>query len=127
MRRAQLALSRFLPLIDWSSFKRVNLNEEIRISDSRVAASACGDEAQAVVWLIRRDTIQPNGMLDRHARPVSPRLCLPGLAPGSYSITAWNTAEGAPAGEFQAVSDGRLEFTAPPFVADLALAVRRIV
>ena len=37
MRAAQLALSKFLPLIDWTTFKRKNLNHELRLSNPAVA------------------------------------------------------------------------------------------
>jgi hypothetical protein len=125
MRKAQMALSRFLPFVDWASFRRVNLNEEVRVSDARIAVAACGDDDQAVVWLLRRDAIRRDGMVERAAQPLSPRLSIPGVAPGVFSITAWNTAEGFVQCVFQACADGRLELTAPPFSADLALAVRR--
>lgn len=64
-------------------------------------------------------------MVDRDAQPLFPRLFIPGLAPGVFSITAWNTAEGFVQCVFQACADGRLDLAAPPFSSDLAFAVRR--
>lgn len=126
MRRAQHALSRFLPLIDWPSFRRVNLNEEVALSDENIAAAACGGDAQAVIWLIRSDTIAADGMLAQNAAPVSPRLSVPGLAPGSYKVAAWDTAEGRLVGEFSARADERLTIQVPPFSTEIALAIRGV-
>jgi mannan endo-1,4-beta-mannosidase len=44
MRKAQLGLSGFLPLINWRNFKRRNLNEEITVSENNIQAFGCGDE-----------------------------------------------------------------------------------
>ena len=126
MRRAQEALSRFLPLVDWLSFRRVNLNEEVRFSSPAVKGCACGDGRQAVAWLVREDTIGADGLLRRDAPPVATRLSVPGLAPGSYRITAFDTLGGTVAGTAVGQADGEgLSFDVPPFVADLALAIRR--
>ena len=126
MRRAQEALAGFLPLVDWLRFKRVNLNEEIRLSSPAVAGCASGDGRQAVAWLVRQDTIGADGRLRRDAPPVATRLLVPGLAPGRYRITAWDTFGGTVAGTVEAQADaGGLAFDVPPFVADLALAIRR--
>jgi mannan endo-1,4-beta-mannosidase len=126
MRRAQEALAGFLPLVDWLRFKRVNLNEEIRLSSPAVAGCASGDRRQAVAWLVRQDTIGADGRLRRDAPPVATRLLVPGLAPGRYRITAWDTFGGTVAGTVEAQADaGGLAFDVPPFVADLALAIRR--
>lgn len=125
MRRAQRAMTGFLPLIDWPSFRRRNLNLEARASGP-VHLNACGDTRQAVVHLLRRDTLAPDGRLRPDAPPITPSLILPGLDPGRYRITAWDTDRGAPAGVVEAEArGGRLTFFTPPFTRDLALAVRR--
>src|SRR5579875_778871 len=38
MRRAQAALARFLPLVDWPGFRRRNLSDEITLDDPTIAA-----------------------------------------------------------------------------------------
>jgi len=125
MRRAQRALAGFLPLIDWPRFRRVNLNEEVEVSSARTAAFACGDGRQALVWLLRRGPLDPKGMLRRDAEPISPRVRVPGLKAGRYRITAWDTRAGAVVGAFEADGgDGGLAISAPPFVSDVALAIR---
>jgi mannan endo-1,4-beta-mannosidase len=124
MRRAQKMLAGFAGLIDWPRFRRVNLNEEVRISRGHVHAFACGDDRQAVVWLVRSDTIDEAGMLSGGAAPVHVRLRLPGLAPGSYRIVPWDTVAGSRERAIQAHTDGAgLAFEAPFFTADLALAI----
>lgn len=124
MRDAQRALAGFLPLIDWHRFRRHNWNQEVRVSDRRVTAAACGDLHQAIVYLLRTDQFTSRlrrGMVRRDAPPVAPRIEAPGLLPGSYRVTAWDTVAGRIIQEFTA---GPV-FEAPPFVADLALAIVR--
>jgi hypothetical protein len=125
MRRAQRALADFLPLIDWSRFRRRNLNQDIELDDPGVAAFGCGDAAQAVVWLLRRGPFQADGRLDGSAaaRPVSLRV--PGLAPGPYRLMLWDTREGCERGRLAAASvgNGILAVTLPALGSDLALAI----
>jgi mannan endo-1,4-beta-mannosidase len=91
-----------------------------------VKGCACGDGRQAVAWLVREDTIGADGLLRRDAPLVATRLSVPGLAPGSYRITAFDTLGGTVAGTAEGQADGEgLSFDVPPFVADLALAIRR--
>jgi hypothetical protein len=127
MRRAQQALARFLPLVDWRRFCRHNLNGAIEVDDPGVAAFGCGDNAQAVVWLLRRGPFGPDGRLDRihgwSEQPVSLRV--PGLSPGKYSVVLWDTVGGVEGGRLAAASmgNGVLVTTLPAFGADIALAI----
>lgn len=126
MRRAQKALAAFLPLIDWPRFRRVNLSDEVAVSSPAFAAFACGDEAQAMVWLLRRDTVASNGMLRVDAEPVSTTVHVPGLCDGDYTVAAFDTREGAERARYPARSrGGALSVLTPPFATDLALAIRR--
>jgi mannan endo-1,4-beta-mannosidase len=127
MRKAQQALAGFLPLIDWPRFRRRCLNATIEISHRRVACFGFGDDTQAVVWLLRRDSIGRNGMLRPDAEPISPEVRVPGLGPGRYCVTAWNTLEGRSCAEFAVEKGGEpfLRLQTPPFAADLALAIQR--
>jgi hypothetical protein len=125
MRQAQKLLAGFVDLIEWPRFCRVNLNEEVKVSSPHLHVFACGDNAQALLWLLRKDTLTKTGMLDRAAAPMAPQVVIPGLAPGRYHITSWNTSTG-PVGtpiEAHAQEGTGLVFGAPAFVADLALAV----
>jgi mannan endo-1,4-beta-mannosidase len=124
MRVAQRGLAEFLPLIDWRRFRRRNLNDEMRISSETVRGAACGDDAQAIVWLIRTDALDRKGMLARDADPVQVRIELPGLEAAPYRVVAWNTAEGTAMGEQTCGHQGGLfAIDVPPFVADIALAI----
>ncbi len=124
MRVAQHGLAKFLPLIDWRTFRRRNLNPEVRIHSANVKAVACGDDAQAVVWLIRTDTIGADGTLRKESDPVRTRLEIPGLTSGCYHVVAWDTAGGSEAARFTCSHRGpALDIDVPPFVADLALAI----
>jgi hypothetical protein len=126
MRRAQRALAAFLPLIDWPRFRRVNLNEEVAVSTPGVACCACGDDAQAVVWLLRRDAVSPNGTLRRDAEPMAATLRVPGLAEGDYTVVAFDTQDGVERARYPARARGEgLSLLTPPFAGDIALAIRR--
>jgi mannan endo-1,4-beta-mannosidase len=127
MRKAQHALAGFLPLIDWSCFRRRCLNAEIGVSEEAVTCFGCGNEAQAVIWLLRRDTIGEDGMMHPGAEPVSPSIAVPGLSPGRYSVTVWNTLEGRAYATFEVAKGAEpvLHLQVPPFATDVALAIRR--
>jgi mannan endo-1,4-beta-mannosidase len=128
MRIARQALAKFLPCIDWQRFRRQNWNEEIEVSDPAFAVFGCGDEAQAVIWLLRTDQIGKDGRLQpvAEARPL--RLRLPILPAGCYRVTAWDTRLGVQIQTFEIhhPSQAPLALATPPFTADLALAVKQV-
>jgi mannan endo-1,4-beta-mannosidase len=131
MRAAQRALAGFLPLIDWSRFRRESWTGALRITGAACAGFACGDGTQAVVWLLRTDTIGRNGMLRRDAPPAAATMALPLPPTATYDVTAWDTAAGRVLGTWRmdgAASTGgeSLRLQSPPFVADVALAIRRV-
>jgi hypothetical protein len=126
MRRAQKTLADFVHLIDWTRFRRNNLNEEVKVSSPDLQVFASGDPAQAIVWLLRRDALTKTGMLDSAAACIAPRVDVPGLAPGRYHIVLWDTLTG-PVGDVisaEATDGAGLIFQAPSFATDLALAIR---
>ena len=127
MRRAQRALAGFLPLIAWPRFRRRNLDGAVRIEGGQVAAFACGDAEQAVLWLLRTDAIGTDGMIDRARPAVSVRISVPGLAHGRYAVVYWDTEKGRAVCEAEIEHGGDAAFTLapPPFAADLAIAVRK--
>jgi mannan endo-1,4-beta-mannosidase len=126
MRRAQRALAGFLPLVAWSRFRRRNLNQEIVVSNRLVSGFACGDDDQAVVWLLRRGPRDKAGRLSPAGAPVRTLVRIPGLKAGRYRVTAWDTVEGgAVKVEERDCAGGKLDLDPPAFGADLALAVRR--
>jgi hypothetical protein len=127
MRKAQSGLAGFLPLIDWPGFRRTALNDVIRVSTPEVAAFGCGDDAQAVIWLLRKNTIGRDGMLRRDAPPICPEMTIPGLAAGRYRVMAWDTVAGAERGSCEIKCGGEaLVLQTEPFATDVALAIRRI-
>jgi hypothetical protein len=126
MRVAQRGLAAFLPLIDWRRFRRRNLNEEMRVSNPAVRVVGSGDHAQAIVWMIRADTIGPGGMLRRDVAPVHTRIEIPGLSAGEYRVTLWNTEQGAEAGVERCSHSGDVFAFDVHVTTDLALAVSRI-
>jgi hypothetical protein len=127
MRRAQQALAGFLPLIDWPSFRRRNL-DNAAAEGGRVAVFACGDANQALLWLLRTDAIGADGTIARSRAPAAVRIKVPGLGHGRYRMTYWDTHLGRVLGQAEVSHDGRgpLAFGPPPIAADLAIAVRRL-
>jgi mannan endo-1,4-beta-mannosidase len=125
MRAAQRTLADFLPLIDWTSFRRNNLSDEIMVDDPGVAACGCGDAEQALVWLVRRDTLRRDGTLAPAADPVPVTLRVPGMDDGGYVATVVDTRTGATRACTATASDGVLVAALPPVAADYAVAIRR--
>lgn len=121
-------MARFLTLINWPTFQRQNWNEEIASTNLALAVTGCGDERQALVWLLRRDSIGSDGRLRRDASPLSTQLRLPGMASGIYRMTDWNTCTGTPLTQVDLPYAGEagLCLETPPICTDLALALRRI-
>ena len=137
MRIAQRALAAFLPLIDWNRFARVNVSEDLCVTDavaqeipSKVLARfGCASVDQAVVYLLRRDTLRKNGQLDLARKPLPCRLHVPGLLPGRYAVSAWDTVGGRLLSrDLQDVPDNKNAgpFVLPPLLGDMAIALRRV-
>ena len=126
MRRAQKAMAGFLPLIDWPRFRRRNLSGAVRATHFH--RFACGDETQALIWLLRRRALAGDGRVRADIEPIAPVVTVPGLADGSYRITGWDTAAGRTTEELTAqASGGQLRFTPAPIGPDRAFAIRRMI
>jgi hypothetical protein len=126
MRAAQKRLGDFLPLIDWTRFRRRNLDGAM-LAPPNVAAFGCADDAQAVLWLLRSDIIGSDGQLRCDASSVTIDVTVPGLAPGTYMATAFDTRSGVAERLATVTHDGGAAMVISVDVAaDLALAVRRV-
>jgi mannan endo-1,4-beta-mannosidase len=155
MRAAQGALARFLPLVDWPRFRRRPLSRAVVLRDAAggdplplvvpgtppgadgppvvalggaaAAAFACGDDAQAVAYLLRSDALAADGRVRTDVAPRAVTLEVPGLAPGAYRVTRWCPVRGAALHEARLEhAGGALHVPDLPLVGDLALAVRRV-
>jgi mannan endo-1,4-beta-mannosidase len=128
MRRAQQAVTGFLGLIDWPRFRRRNLNDEIQLGTLGLTVCGCGDESQAVAWLLRTDALAPDGRVRTDVAPLVTRVAVPGLRPGRYSVVAWDTRAGAEHSrrEVAITGDGGLMVENVSVTTDLALAIRRV-
>jgi mannan endo-1,4-beta-mannosidase len=125
MRRAQAALAGFLPLVDWPRFRRRPLDAELAGAEN-VHLFACGDGRQAVVYLLRGDTIGPDGRL-AEAAPLRASVTLPRMEPGRYRATAWDTRSGRSAGSAElGHPGGTLRVGRVRVATDLVLALRRV-
>ncbi len=79
-----------------------------------------------MIWLLRKDSIGRNGMLCTDAKPVELRIGVPSLSTGCYSVTGWKTHEGRVCAVFEVKKESKpcLQVQVPPFITDLALAIR---
>ena len=122
-RRAK-SLAGFLPLIDWTTFRRRNLNEEASIDHPACVLFACGDARQAVAWCLRRNAIAADGRVDPDAPPIDARLTIPGLEVRAYRVHFWDTKEGRSIAEARLDCSGTLTIALPPLATDVAVAIR---
>jgi len=126
MRNAQAALSRFLPLIDWSRLDRRCLNDAVGVLAKGVAAFGCGDRDQAIVWLLRTDVTGRDGLLKQDAKPRSVMLRCP-AADGMHSIRFFDTRHGLVLRQTEAQAiNGSLIIPVKGLANDVAIAVRRL-
>ena len=95
MRKAQEALTRFFPLVRWQRFRRSNLNAGIEASDRALATFGCSDAEQAVVWLLRTDSVTKDGTVGEKPDAPPAFVHVPHLKKGRYALTVWNTVAGS--------------------------------
>ena len=134
MRTAQKGLAAFLPSIDWMRFNRRNVSQELCLYDAagaevgpkRMARFGCASADQAVVYLIRRDTLLKCGRLDRRKAPVQVSVQVPGLHLGQYRIESWETLTGEQVSTAEQSLGPDSRVALPAFRADLAVAIRKI-
>ncbi|MBN1679907.1 MAG: DUF5060 domain-containing protein [Anaerolineae bacterium] len=96
-----------------------------------IRAVVLADRTQgiAVAWLQHRDDTWQNAANDDQPDPVTVGLSLPGMPPGVYRITFWDTVTGGIRGEENATltadSGSTLVINPPPVAAPLAVTVIR--
>ena len=126
MREAQRALAGFLPLIDWTQFQRRNVSDALRVSQPGVAAFGCSDGRQAVVWLLRTDTVGRDGRVRGDAGEVRLGVSVPGMAAGDYEVALYDTLSGTVLKQLKVNTTGAaLDIPGIVLSTDIALAVTR--
>jgi mannan endo-1,4-beta-mannosidase len=125
MHKAQRAMAGFLPLVDWSRFRRTNISAEVTVTESGTAAFGCRDDEQAIVWLLRTGPLRPDGRLDTGAPPRPVTFTMPGLRTRPR-VTAWDTVSGrvVEGGTADLTEGGTLQVVTPAFAGNIALALR---
>lgn len=120
MRRAQLAMAGFQPLIAWQRFRRVPVEARARSFHT----FACADGEQAVVYLLRRGHRLGDGRVDQAFRTAA-QVKVP-MPSGRYDVVSWDPVAGREVmrGEHNA-TDGALRFTEADVPGDRAYAIRR--
>jgi len=125
MRAAQRVFARLLPAIDWTRFRRRNLSDAIRCDDPGVAATGCGDRAQAIAWLVRTDRRARDGTLAPRDDAPAGTVTIPGLADGRYRVVGYDTRTGAVLHRATvAVRAGSLHAPVGPVASDVFVVVR---
>lgn len=133
MRKAQLAMATILPHLDWRRFQRRNVSEEVRlrcagreVSPKRLARFACSSADQAMLYLLRRDTVKRNGQVDTEAHPLLLEVDVPDLLPGQYRMQSWTTEDGQLIHESLQQLRADTGLTLPALTADLIVVLRRV-
>jgi mannan endo-1,4-beta-mannosidase len=127
MREAQRALADFLPLLDWTSFRRRNLTAQLRCDDGGVAVVGCGDALQVLAWLVRTDAIGACGTLVPKDDAMPTVLHAPGLENGACEIVTYDTRSGQVTSRLTGTSaNGRVAASIGPVTGDLAVVIRRV-
>ena len=122
MRRAQHAMAAFLPLIDWPRFQRRPTTAAAR----GFHVFACADDRQALIWLLRRRSLAPDGRVGQDQLTERQEVTLP-MPDGRYRVSGFDTRQGRTVdqGMFDATR-GRLAFTARHVAGDRSFAIRRV-
>jgi hypothetical protein len=127
MREAQHVLAQFLPLIDWTEFRRRNISAALKCDDAGVAVVGCGDDAQALAWLVRTDSLSREGTMVTKEAAVPATLSVPGLKDGAYSVISYDTRDGTALSHSEATSAaGTLRAMIGPVRSDMAVAIRAV-
>ena len=128
MRHAQGVMADFAQLVDWSNFASCNISAVVRAHPEELLVYACSDKTQAIAWVLRaRDQLESNGELPFRPLLRGATVALPPMAPGNYSVTFVETANGHTLAESVMSTDGgEFQLKLPPLRHELAIAVRWI-
>ena len=130
MRKAQLAMSRFMHRIDWLRFDRRSITDELEVRvdgravTQKVARFGCASAEQALLYLLRRDAFGADKRLDRTAVPLEISVRVPGLPKGTVQASVWNTVDGVLLEERTCVADTGGLLSLPKLHGDYAVALR---
>ena len=132
MRRAQAAMAAFLPCVDWLRFDRRNVSQQMvvrgtccNVGTETVARFGCASGDQAVLYLLRCEARVEGNVLRRDGEALPLNVCVPGLRPGRYTVTCWDTVAGTALAQSQQTlsDDHRIELS--PLQADMAVVIKR--
>ncbi|GAB3169664.1 glycoside hydrolase 5 family protein [Telluribacter humicola] len=128
MRRAQHSLAQFCQLIRWSRFNRRNISDQIQVSTSGLSVFGSVDGEQAVVWLLRTDTLRKDGMINPQATPIPVTIQIPAMEVGTYTVVGWDTREARLRMEWKVEVKGTsLVIELPAVSTDVALAISKVL
>ena len=94
MRWAQQNMADFISLIDWKNFRRKNLNDDIQISNPDFAVFGCGDDNQAIVWLLNQAKSKKTRSKKQKSDIGQLTVSVPNIKAGFYKIYFWDTVSG---------------------------------
>jgi hypothetical protein len=132
MRKAQLALSRFMAAIDWTRFNRRNITDKLeirvagRVVTRKVARFGCASSDQAIIYLLRTDALCPDGRLDKNAPGLEVSLRTPSLGEGHGRLSMWDTVRGELVSEWTQFIGREHLIKLPALKEDYVVTVRLI-
>jgi mannan endo-1,4-beta-mannosidase len=128
MRLAQKSMAAFCSLVNWQRFNRQNMAKSIKVDSRSIQIFACGDDKQAILWLLRTDGVDAQGMINKEAIPLAATVQIP-LSTGGYQVILWHTQRYTVQNAFFNHTDvkGRLVVEVKGLVTDIAILVSKIV
>jgi len=115
MRKRQHSLAKFAEFIDWMNFKRYSLNHSINLNNEHLIPFTCGDEKQAIIWLVRNK-------LSSHQ---SETFKMNFTSKEKYAVLFFDTSSGKKIKE-TTIDNFHTECPLPSFEKDLAIYLRQI-
>lgn len=93
------------------------------LSSSVITRFACGTATQAIVYMLRRDSLGRDGQLEPHAPARHILLKPPGLMPGMYILTAHETLTGQLFAQAVVPIGDSTRLRLPPLTTDMLLTL----
>ena len=129
MQQSLGGMAAFARLIDWRHFAPREASSDVRIGEKGIMAFGCSDGRQAVLYFLRGKPTRNSPGMAAPREPLSQvPIVLGRMLPGEYEVHFWDTCAGRAltCAVSHAGQDGRMSWTLPPLVTDLACAIRPV-
>lgn len=124
MRRAQKAMSAFLPSVDWTRFDRHLLTDELTCSDDDIALFGCGDGRSALIYALRLRPILPDGQIDPAVRSTV-QVFLSKFEAKYVDVSIWDPIAGVETdSQYLEAKEDTVEIRIADLPAEIVISVR---